>query len=240
VTVDAADGDLAWEQGVAASAPAAPRTWAVRLRAAAGSGLIAGVVPGLVVGAVYFAQHHDVDLPWIWLATMLAAYAPGSAVLLAVAIELMTMACDRLPGGAVFNPLTAGGVGGALGSIVPGAIGVATFGSYRGPFVGTALIAIGLVGSSLLIAVPAARRARQARKLPARTRSLVVAAVAATAIIAVVAAVIAPIIVATSFAQAHMIDAQGQPLVAVGAAVGAVSGAIVGLYIGLVVALARR
>lgn len=236
----AEDDDFAGEVTRPAAARPA-RTWVPRLGGAMRSGFVAGALPGALVGAVYYAQNHELDLPWLRIASLLAVYGPGVGILLAGVIELLVLACDRVARvgfglGLLFHPVSAGALGGVLAGVGPGAIGVLVFGAYHGPFVGTALIAIGLISASLLIAVPAARRARAARGVRPNPRALAAAAAIATLSLCGLAAAIAPLIVDTAFAQSRALDgANGL----IGAAAGALSGAIVGTYIGLVVAVGR-
>jgi len=207
-----------------------------RLDGALRVGALAGLVPALGVGAIYFLAHHASDLPWLRIGSILALYGPFVGVLLAVAVELAVRASDRVARVgygliALANPITAGGVAGCLAGIAPGAVGVSVFGAYHGPFVGTPLIACSVISGAVMIAVSFARRAGGNRTATG------VAAVLATVILCAAALVLAPIIVDGAFAQAQGTVADYGPVVGAGA--GAMGGCIVGIYIGLVIALAR-
>ncbi len=238
------DDPLAWE--VAVLAPARPpRIWVPRLGAALRSGVRAGVGPGVFVFVAYYLAHRELDMPWLKIATVLALYAPGVGITLALTVEALVMVVEQIVARVrwlvpVANSVVAAGLAGAICGVLPGAIGVVVFGGYRGPFVGTALIATSLMSGALLVAVPAARRARRhTQKQTAHdTRAVVVATLVATLILGAVAAVIAPLLVDGAFVRvAGEIDRHGAT---VGAVVGAMGGTILGLYIGLVIALARR
>lgn len=237
--VDAED-DLAWELAVPARARAS--TIGPRLASAFGNGVLAGLVPSAIVLVAYFLQHRDADLPWVKIASILAVYGPGVGVLLAVACEALTMATDRIARlgfglVAIANPITACALGGVLAGIAPGAIGVIVFGSYRGPFVGTGLIAFGLIAGSVMVAVPLAARARRVRQA-ARNRLVIGAStLIATAILCAVAAVIAPVIVGSAFEEARNgIEDYGG---LIGGVAGAIGGGVVGVFIGIVIAFSR-
>ncbi|MBS1120234.1 MAG: hypothetical protein H6Q90_2462 [Deltaproteobacteria bacterium] len=221
--------------------PARPSTWRPRLRAALGTGAKAGIVPTTIVFAIYFLAHHDdADLPWLRIASIAAVYGPLVGISLAVAVEAFVMVTERIARigyglGWVANPVSAGGLAGMVAGLVPGAVGVSVFGAYRGPFLGTGLIAFSLISGAGLVAVPLAIRARRARQAPDDLRVIAAASVVATLIVCAIALVLAPVIVANAFAQAQgAIDEYGA---AVGALAGAAGGAVIGIYIGLVIAL---
>jgi hypothetical protein len=141
------------------------------------------------------------------------------------------------PLGWIANPVTAGVLGGALAGIAPGAIGVSVFGSYHGPFAGTAVLSGAVITGALMTAVPLARRARRLRFKDNSDLVIVVAAVIATLILCAVAAVIAPIIVDVAFVEIRgAVEDYG---IAVGAVVGGLGGAVAGFFIGMVIALGR-
>lgn len=239
------DGDGFAGELTSLAPPPRARPWVPRLAAAARAGVRAGLLPAAVVFALYFAAHRHLPLPWAKIASVLAAYGPAVGVSLAVLTELFVMLFDRAARGRrwlapIANPVTAGALGGALAGIAPGAIGVTVFGSYRGPYAGTALIAGALIAGSMLVAVPLARRARRERwpHLAHDHRVIATAAALATLILCAVAAVIAPILVHDAFARTlHGTLAETGPTA--GALCGAIGGAIVGLFAGLVIALGR-
>lgn len=215
-----------------------------RYGAAVRIGVRAGLVPAIAVFLVYFIEHHAVPMPWARIAVLLAIYGPLIAVSLAVLTELFVAAFDRVARlgcglVAIANPVTAGTLGGALAGVAPGAAGVVIFGSYTGPFVGTVLLTGALIAGAMLVAVPLARRARQARWPQARhDRVIIAAAVLATLILCAVSAVVAPVIVASAFAQAMAGRLQTDgPMI--GAVAGVLAGAIVGSFTGLVIAIGR-
>jgi hypothetical protein len=217
---------------------------ASRLRAACGNGFVAGLFPASVVFTIYYVANHETDLPWVQIGSILAVFAPITGISLALFIELLVLAFDRVaswwrPLVVLANPVVAGVLGGALAGVVPGAVGVTVFGSYRGPFVGTALIATANIAGAVLVAVPLARRARRARADAGDGESLAIAAATAIATLALcaAAAVVTPLLVDSSFDRIRGALEEDGPRV--GAAAGALAGAVMGLYVGLVIALGR-
>jgi hypothetical protein len=227
--------------------PPRVRAWVPRVLASFRTGLVAGIVPAFVAGAIYFALHNDADLPWVKIAALLAVYGPSVGVLLAVFVDGAVALFDRVARvgygvGLVANAVTAGALGGFFAGIAPGAIGVAVFGAYHGPFVGTPAIVASLISGAILIAIPLARRARVRRRgAGSRDRAAIaVATLVATLILCVLAAVVAPIIVDSAFAEAQTPAwTQGSGNLVVGAVAGALGGCVVGIYIGLAIALGR-
>lgn len=223
-------------------APPRVRSWVPRAVASIRTGAIAGIAPALVAGGVYFALHHDADLPWVRIASILAVFGPAVGVLLATCVDGAVAAFDRIAATRigsvriVANPVTAGAVGGFVAGIVPGAVGVTTFGAFHGPFVGTPAIAGSLIAGAILIAAPLARRARERRRPrgPGDKRAILAGTIIATLTLCAAAAVVAPLIVDSAFAAAPFDDGA-----VIGAVAGALGGAIVGIYIGLAIALGR-
>jgi hypothetical protein len=202
------------------------------------------------VFTIYYVVNHDMDLPWVQIGSILALFAPLTGISLAVFVEALVLVFDRLaslwrPLGAIANPITAGVVGGALAGIAPGAIGVTVFGGYRGPFVGTWMIAFANITGAVMVAVPLARRARKARRRndagfrdPEDSLAIAAATAIATLALCAAAAIVTPLLVDSSFERIRGALEDDGP--GVGAIAGAVSGGIIGVYIGLVVALGRR
>jgi hypothetical protein len=217
-------------------------TWLPRIGAAFGNGVIAGLVPSAIVLLIYFLEHRDAPLPWVTIASILAVYGPGVGVSLAVFVEAFVLAADRIARlgygtWLIANPIVASTTAGVFAGVAPGAIGVAVFGSYHGPFVGTGLIAFGMIAGAVMVAIPVAIRARAARGAPANLAVIGVSALIATAILCAVAAVIAPVIVGGAFAEArNSVEQHGW---IVGAVAGAMGGGVVGVFIGIVIALGR-
>jgi hypothetical protein len=129
----------------------------------------------------------------------------------------------------VANPLVAGTVGGTLAGIAPGAFGVPVFGSYSGPFIGTAPLCGACIAAAALVVTPIARRSGVHR--------VGLAMALATPIACGLAAIAAPVIVDTAFIQVNSTLDRDGPFI--GAACGAIGGAFLGFYVGLVVVLGR-
>jgi len=222
--------------------PKPPPVWVARVGAAIRIGIRAGFVPMVIVFAAYYALNHEAPLPWLKIALLAAVYGPMVGVMLAVNVQVLVLIFDRVAALGhgmrfVANPIAAGGLGGVLAGILPGSIGVTVFGSYRGPFVGTVLIAFALISGSGLIAIPLARTARRARGAPDDPRAIRTAALVSTLILCALAVVIAPVIVDAAFRQVNgFVQEHGAT---VGAIAGAVGGGVVGIYVGLVIAIGR-
>lgn len=236
-----ADDELAWELH-SLHVAREPTTWAPRLAAAFGNGVIGGLIPSAFVLLLYFLENHDAPLPWITIASILAVYGPAVGVLLAVFVEALLMITDRIARlgfglRLIANPITASTLAGMLAGIAPGAIGVIVFGSYHGPFVGTGRIAFGLIAGAVMVALPIAVRARRVRGVSPDRMVIAVATVLATVILCAVAAVIAPVIVGSAFDQAQSnVEEYGG---IVGAVAGSIGGGVVGVFIGIVIAFGR-
>ena len=205
-------------------------------------GIRAGLLPSAIVFVIYLVRNRDVDLPWETIGSLLAVYGPVIGILLATTIELFVLGADRIARigyglVVIANPVTAGGLAGALAGIVPGAVGVMVFGSYHGPFVGTTLIAFGLVAGAVLVAAPLAVRSRRTRGQRDDKRIVAVATVIAMLLLSAAAAVVAPVIVGTAFAEARGAMENHEGIV--GAVAGVLGGGVVGIFIGLVILLAR-
>jgi hypothetical protein len=208
-------------------------------------GIKAGVVPSAIVFVIYFARNYYEPLPWVTVASLLAVYGPVVGILLATSVQMALIATDRIARVGyglwlIANPITGGAFAGLVAGIAPGAVGVMVFGSYAGPFVGTGLIAFGMIGGCVMVAAPLAleaRRARCGRKSSNDVRVIAAATIVATLILCAVAAVVAPVIVGSAFAEAR--GAMENHTGLVGAVAGALGGCVVGTFIGITIALGR-
>jgi hypothetical protein len=224
------DEILAWE--VACGAPERVRD--PRWGRCMWGGAIAGFVPATILYTVYVAVAWSFALPWLQIGSVLAVFAPLAGMMLALFVEGLVVATDRIarawwPLRLVANPLVAGVVGGALAGIGPGAVGVTVFGSYEGPFVGTAPLAGACIASGLLVVWPIAKRCGCAR--PGMAIFL------ATIVLCAAAGMIAPVVVHMAFTEIGSELKTHGPLV--GAACGIVGGGTMGLYVGLVIVMGR-
>ncbi len=229
------DDELAWE--IAVPKPIMRGVMIQRLAASLRGGIIAGLVPAMILFGIYVIEAWEWGLPWLRIASVVAVYAPISGVLLAVCVELPIVWLDRVgaawwPLRIVANPLAAGVIGGAFAGIAPGAFGVPVFGSYAAPFVGTAPLCCACIAAAALVILPIARRCGVAA-IPASPCMLATP----ISIARLAAAVLAPIVVDTAFVQVNNTLDQDGPII--GAACGAIGGAFLGLYVGLVVVLGR-
>lgn len=229
------DEVLAWEMAALRVSTRRSETLA-RLGASMRGGAIAGFVPAAIVFVVYMIEAWEWGMPWLRIASVVAVFAPIAGLLLAGCVEVMVMWLDRVgrawwPLRVVANPLMAGLVGGVIAGIGPGAVGVPVFGSYSGPFLGTAELACACIAAAALVVTPIARRSGVAG------RRLVVAVVLATVIAGGMAAVVAPVVVDAAFVEiGDALQTQGAMI---GAGCGAIGGGFLGLYVGLVIVLGR-
>lgn len=225
-------------------AHASPSPRLRRVRGTLAIGLRAGLVPSLAVLLIYYAQHASAPVPWARLATFGLAYGTMVGLLLTFGVDLVGTLFDRIARAGhglvvLFNPVTAGGVGGALAGVLPGLIATTSFHDIRGPFMGVPLIAGSLITGSLLAAVPLARRAHRERHAAAATPwlRLLIATVVATAIAGLAWAICSPMLVAYAYAEAYgTVSPAGATA---GMLAGAAGGAALGLYAGIVVAVGR-
>jgi hypothetical protein len=216
----------------AGSRPRPPGEVARALGRAVRVGAVAGLLPNAAVLAVYFARYHELPLPWGKLASTLAAYALGTGISLAVVIQALVLACDRIARIgfgliAIANPIVAGVLGGAVGGIGPGAFAVTVFGGYHGPIVGTELVTAAILAGAALIALPLARPAAPAR--------IAAAAILGGLIVSLIVVAIVPFLHEEELRSAVYALGPGP----VGALAGLIGGATLGLYVGLVIAIAR-
>jgi hypothetical protein len=230
---------------VSRRAPAkAPSVRLARARGTLAIGLRAGLVPSLAVLLIYYAMHHDAPVRWARLATFGLAYGTMVGLLLTFGVDLVSALFDRVARAgrwlaALCNPVTAGGIGGALAGVLPGLIATTSFHDIRGPFMGVPLIAGSLIAGSLLAAVPLAGRAHRERRPggPTPRLRLLVATVVATAIAGLAWAIFSPILVAYAYAEAYgTVSPAGATA---GMLAGSAGGAALGLYVGIVVAVGR-
>lgn len=226
----------------AARPAASPRL--ARARGTLAIGLRAGLLPSLAVLVIYYAQHAGAPVPWARLATFGLAYGTMVGLLLTFGVDLLGTLFDRIARagvglGALFNPVSAGAVGGALAGVLPGLIATTSFHDIRGPFMGVPLIASSLIAGSLLAAVPLAGRAHRERRPgapPPRLR-LLIATVAATAIAGLAWAIASPVLITYAYAEAYgTVSPAGATA---GMLAGAAGGGALGMYAGIVVALGR-
>jgi hypothetical protein len=225
--------EFAWE--LATLRPIAARRIDPRWGACVRGGALAATVPALLVYGLYMALNYaDWDMPWFEIGTRVAVFAPFAGISLALFVELAIVAFDRIgrlfwPAKLVANPITAGTLAGALAGIAPGAIGVTVFGSYHGPFVGTASLACACIAGALLVVVPIARRCG--------ARALVLGFAFATLLLCAIATIVAPLVVDSAFAEIRDELRTNGPVV--GASCGVIGGGIMGCYVGLVIAIGR-
>jgi hypothetical protein len=112
-------------------------------RRAAWLGALCAFGPGAILFGWYYAKHHQtVAMPWAQIAVTSLVLAPLTGAAFGGLIRWFAERSGR--------PIASGIIGGALASIVPGIFAVAVFGSYRGPYAGSAEIAVMNIAISIL------------------------------------------------------------------------------------------
>ncbi len=137
---------------------------------AAIAGGVGGLVAGLLGGVPYFLAYRDEDVPWQKLASAFftfviltgATYAAGARGGIAT-LDRLTRARpnSRVPPTADPRPAWTPFVGGVLGATIvgplPGAVGVAYFGSQPYAFMGTAVLALAPIAGAWITSAEIAR-----------------------------------------------------------------------------------
>jgi hypothetical protein len=106
------------------------------------AGALGGFVAGLAGGVPYFLAHSDEALPWQKLAGAFFTYVMLAGAAYAASARAGVAVLDRIRGVRRVNALLGSIVGAAIVGPVPGAFGVAYFGSQPYVFMGTAMLAL--------------------------------------------------------------------------------------------------
>jgi hypothetical protein len=232
--------------------PLAPPRVGRSLARGALTGGAAGSAFGLFAGVVYVAENARVALPWQVLAPAFAAYALLSGVLLGGSVAGAIALFDSVAGRRIASaPLPAATLGGALGALLPGAVGVGGFGALSAPFMGgLAIFAIPVVAATLIASALAVQDRGEGGKEPRAFACILTALGIAFALAGL------SWLVAHRIGDAALLDvgrdlsrglsanptgpgASVSGLVYLGLLGGAGLGAVIGLYVGAVVATSR-
>ena len=202
-------------------------------RRAAWLGALCAFGPGAILFGWYYAKHHaTVAMPWAQIALVSLVLAPLTGAAFGGLIRWFADRSNR--------PIPSGIIGGALAAIVPGIFAVAVFGSYRGPYAGSAEIAVMNIAACAALAIVLTTDALPTRSLGRAIGIVIVAAGLTAAITLGVAYVVAPSLFAPNgifFVARGLAKQHGG--VPIGALLGVIVGSIVGLHLGLCLALAR-
>jgi len=216
------------------------------------TGAAAGAAFGLFSGLAYVAANAHASLPWHLLAPAFAVYAVVSGAMLGGSIAGGISLLDAIAGRRIASaPIPAAMLGGALGSLLPGAVGVGGFGSLSFPFMGgPAIFAMPVVAGALVASALAVQDRGEGGREP-RVFACVLTALGLAFVLAGLVA-----LVALRIGDAALLDSgrdlsralSARPtvhgdsqsgLAYLGLLGGAALGAVLGLYVGSVVATSR-
>jgi len=211
---------------------------------AAIAGGIGGLVAGLLGGVPYFLAYRDEPIPWQKLASAFftfviltgATYAAGARGGIATLDKIMR-------GKRAWTPFVGGVLGAAIVGPLPGAVGVAYFGSQPYVFMGTAMLALAPIAGAWITSAVIARADRGGSHVVALAASLL-----ATFIFGAVGAGIFLMVPDEAMLEwfrrgARAADASGEVsqlgLAFVGFEAGALLGALVGAHLGTTMFFSR-
>jgi hypothetical protein len=130
---------------------------------AAIAGGVGGLVAGLLGGVPYFLAYRDEDVPWQKLASAFFTFVILTGATYAAGARGGIATLDRLAR-AKKKPAWTPFVGGVLGATIvgplPGAVGVAYFGSQPYAFMGTAVLALAPIAGAWITSAEIARADR--------------------------------------------------------------------------------
>ena len=217
---------------------------------AAIAGGFGGLVAGLLGGVPYFLAYRDEDVPWQKLASAFftfviltgATYAAGARGGVTTLDRLMPRKRSAAP--RPWTPFVGGVLGAAIVGPLPGAFGVAYFGSQPYAFMGTAMLALAPIAGAWITSAIVARADRVGSSMIA----MLGASLLATAIFGVVGVGIFFTVDDEAMLDwfrrgARAADASGEVsklgLAFVGFKAGALLGALVGAHLGTTMVVSR-
>ena len=216
------------------------------------TGAAAGAAFGLFSGLAYVAENASASLPWHLLAPAFAIFAVVSGAMLGGSIAGAIALLDSFAGRRIASaPIPAAMLGGALGSLLPGAVGVGGFGALSAPFMGgPAIFAMPVVAATLVASALAVQDRGDGGREP-RVFACVVTALGIAFALAGLAWLVAHRIgdsalldsgrdLSRALSASPTVHGDSQSgLVYLGLLGGAAFGAVLGLYVGSVVATSR-
>lgn len=231
------------------SAPALappPLPW---VRVALRAGVVAGLLGSAALALGYVSAFPDVPPLGSWslsvAAILLAGSLSGASLGLAISGG---MAVGRRRSGRAVHEVMGAIVGGAVGSILPSAIGVLGFGSLSCPYIGTDIAALGVLVAAVILGtlLSSPRATGRAREVSIGASTLCSALASVLVIIpfgATIAGIVAAALPLATIRQILRIlggalDDSALALGAVALALALVFGAITGAFVGLAGSLA--
>jgi hypothetical protein len=125
---------------------------------AAIAGGFGGLVAGLLGGIPYFLAYRDEDIPWQKLAAAFFTFVILTGATYAAGARGGIATLDKLLGGKRWwTPLVGGVLGATIVGPLPGAVGVAYFGSQPYQFMGTAMLALAPIAGAWITSAEIAR-----------------------------------------------------------------------------------
>jgi hypothetical protein len=130
---------------------------------AAIAGGVGGLIAGLLGGVPYFLAYRDEDIPWQKLASAFFTFVILTGATYAAGARGGIATFDRFARGKrVWTPLIGGVLGASIVGPLPGAVGVAYFGSQPYVFMGTAMLALAPIAGAWITSAVIARADRNA------------------------------------------------------------------------------
>lgn len=211
---------------------------------AAFAGGFGGLVAGLLGGVPYFLAYRDEDIPWQKLASAFFTFVILTGATYAAGARGGIATLDKLLGGKrVWTPLVGGVIGATIVGPLPGAVGVAYFGSQPYQFMGTAMLALAPIAGAWITSAVIARADRNGSIVASLGASLL-----ATLVFGAVGAGIFLMVPDEAMLDwfrrgARAADASGEVsqlgLAFVGFEAGALLGALVGAHLGTTMFISR-
>jgi hypothetical protein len=128
---------------------------------AAIAGGVGGLVAGLLGGVPYFLAYRDEDVPWQKLASAFFTFVILTGATYAAGARGGIATLDRLTRGKrAWTPFVGGVLGATIVGPLPGAVGVAYFGSQPYAFMGTAVLALAPIAGAWITSAEIARADR--------------------------------------------------------------------------------
>ena len=128
---------------------------------AAIAGGFGGLVAGLLGGVPYFLAYRDEPIPWQKLASAFFTFVILTGAAYAAGARGGIATLDRfVRGKRAWTPLAGGVLGASIVGPLPGAVGVAYFGSQPYQFMGTAMLALAPVAGAWITSAVIARADR--------------------------------------------------------------------------------
>ena len=129
---------------------------------AAIAGGFGGLVAGLLGGVPYFLAYRDEPIPWQKLASAFFTFVILTGATYAAGARGGIATLDKLVRRRAWTPLVGGVLGAAIVGPLPGAVGVAYFGSQPYTFMGTAMLALAPIAGAWITSALIAKADRGA------------------------------------------------------------------------------